>query len=195
MKCWTRRVEAARIEASVQQLGRRIADEHEGEAITLIGLLRGGLFFLADLARAIPAPVQIETVQPQSWGGGMQSSGAVRFEPAMELNLRDRRVMLVDDIYDSGRTLRRVWDWAEAQRPRSLAAACLLVKDTKRAAAEVEIRHRGFDIPNVFVVGCGLDWNGLGRNLRDVWALEAGASEETAGAELLAKLRGGGKAE
>lgn len=183
------------MEEAVRTLGERIAMDHEAQPLTLVGLLRGGIFFMADLARAIPLAVQIETVQPQSWGGGLQSSGLVRFEPNANLDLRGRRVLLVDDIYDSGRTLRRVWDWAAAQQPRSLGVACLLVKDNVRAAPEVEIRYRGFDIPNVFVVGCGLDWKGLGRNLRDVWALEAGSSEEAARAELLAKLGGGSEAQ
>lgn len=180
---------AGQIAGRIRALGLRVAKDHE--APVLLGLLRGGLFFLADLARAIPAPVRIETVQPQSWGGGLHSSGAVAFDPAPGLELRGRSVVLVDDIYDSGRTLRRVWDWAAAQQPHSLAAACLLVKSTARAADEVEIAYRGFDIPDVFVVGCGLDWEGLGRNLTDVWALEPGASEQAARAELLAQLRGG----
>lgn len=194
-RAWSRLLDAHRIEEKVRALGTRIALEHEAQPLTLVGLLRGGLFFLADLARAIPLAVQVETVQPQSWGGGLQSSGSVRFEPDANLELRGRRVLLVDDIYDSGRTLRRVWDWAAAQQPQSLAVACLLVKDNERVAEPVEIAYRGFDIPNVFVVGCGLDWKGLGRNLREVWALGAGCSEEAARTELLAKLGGGSEAE
>ncbi|MGH9519811.1 MAG: phosphoribosyltransferase [Terriglobales bacterium] len=192
-RCWTRLLTAHQIKAAVRALGSRVALDHESGPLLLLGLLRGGLFFLADLARAIPAPVRIETVQPQSWGGALQSSGAVAFDPEPGLELKGKHVVLVDDIYDSGRTLRRVWDWAVAQQPRSLKAACLLVKSTPRAVEEIEIAYRGFDIPNLFVVGCGLDWEGLGRNLSDVWALVPGASEQAARTELLTQLHGRGK--
>lgn len=188
-RAWSRLLSASEIATATAALGARIAADYPSGELTLLGLLRGGLFFLADLARAIPAPLRIETLQPQSYFGALVSSGQVTLAPGSprDLDLAGRDVILVDDIFDSGRTLRRVSDFCAAARARSVAAACLVVKDAPRAA-EVEVRYRVADIPDRFVVGCGLDWDGLGRNLPDLWALDPSAPQDAARKQLLALL-------
>lgn len=187
---WTKLIAAADIAAAVAAAGAQIARDYGGEELVLIGMLQGGLFFLADLARALPCPLRVDTMLAQSYGGGLTSSGVITLRQEIHVDIADRHVLVVDDIYDSGRTLRFALDHLGRQKPRSLAVACLLVKDAPRAAT-VAVRYGLFAIPNVFVVGCGLDLAGQGRQLRDVWALAPGISEQAAGDELRAQLRGG----
>ncbi|HUX68831.1 MAG TPA: hypoxanthine phosphoribosyltransferase [Terriglobales bacterium] len=186
---WTKLIDAEELAAGVRRAGARIAQDYRGEELVLVGLLQGAVFFLADLARAVGAPVRIETMRPHSYGGARASSGRVELLEDLREDIRGRHVLVVDDIYDSGRTLRFVLDHLATRQPKSLAVACLLVKDAARAA-EVEVKYGLFPIPDVFVVGAGLDLRGLGRNLPDVWGLGPGVSEQAALAELVAKLGG-----
>lgn len=189
---WTPLLSADAIAARIRELGGQLSAAYAGEELVLLGLLQGGLFFLAELARAVALPVRIETLRPRSYFGGTASSGRVALEPAPALDIGGRHVVVVDDIYDSGRTLARVRDHLASLAPRSLEFACLLVKDAPRVRP-FEVRYRLFEIPNVFVVGCGLDLDGLGRNLPGVWAWPDGASEQAARAQLLAQLRSPGE--
>lgn len=191
---WTKLIAAEELAAGVRRAGQRIAADYGGEELVLVGLLHGALYFLADLARATGGRVRTATMRPQSYGDGSRSSGRVVLAEDVGMDLSGRHVLVVDDIYDSGRTLRFVLDHLAQRQPRSLAVACLLVKDAPRAA-EVEVKYGLFPIPDAFVVGAGLDLAGYGRNLRDVWALAPGISEQAALAELLAKLRGGEEAQ
>ncbi len=151
----------------VSQLPRR--------GLLLVGLLQGGLYFLADLARAVPLAVETATMRVRSYAG-TGSTGQVEVVDDLRWDVAGRDVLVVDDVYDSGRTLSLVRELLQGRGARSVEFACLLVKDAPRAAA-VEVKYGLFAIPNVYVVGAGLDLDGLGRNLPDVWALREGATE------------------
>jgi hypoxanthine phosphoribosyltransferase len=191
---WTQLLTPDEIAAKVRDTGARIARDYRlrepGAEIVLVGLLQGGLFFLADLARAIGGAARIGTMLPQSYGDGVASSGRVDLARDLSIEIRGRDVLVVEDIYDSGRTLRAVCDRLAAAGPRSLEIACLVVKDAPRTAT-VPVKYGLFTVPNVFVVGCGLDLAGLGRNLSGLWAMPEGLSEEAALRQLRAQLRGG----
>jgi len=178
---WVKIKGAAEMAAAVRAAGERIGREYAGRDLLLVGLLDGAVFFLADLARAIPQPVEIALLRARSYGGGTRSSGAVELDGEIEVAGRD--VLIVEDIYDSGRTLRRVRDHLAGLRPRSLEIAALLVKDVARVE-EVEVRHGLLHIPDAFVVGAGLDLAGRGRNLPDLWAAPSDTPPQAALAEL-----------
>src|SRR6185437_8854110 len=129
---------------AVRAAGEKIARDYAGRDLLLVGLLDGAVFFFADLARAIPRPVDIALLRARSYGAGTSSSGAVAL--AGEVDVAGREVLIVEDIYDSGRTLTRVRDSLAAQQPRSLEIAALLVKDVARAAA-VEVRYALLTVP------------------------------------------------
>ncbi|HVB39970.1 MAG TPA: phosphoribosyltransferase family protein [Terriglobales bacterium] len=191
---WTQLLSPTEIDAGVRAAGQRIVIDYglrePGAEIVLVGLLQGGLFFLADLARAIGGPARIATMLPQSYGDGRASSGQVDLARDLSVDIRERHVLVVEDIYDSGRTLRTVCDRLAARGPRSLEVACLIVKDAPRAAT-VAVRYGLFTVPNVFVAGCGLDFAGLGRNLPGLWAMPRGLTEQAALQQLRAQLCGG----
>ncbi len=180
---WTKLIAAEGMAERVRRAGRQIAEDYVGRDLHLVGLLQGAMYFLADLARAIPAPIEVATMRVKSYAG-MESSGRVELVADCEAGVAGRDVLIVDDIYDSGRTLSFVGELMRSRGARSVEFACLLVKDAPRVEP-VEVKYGLFAIPNVFVVGAGLDLGGLGRNLPDVWALEAGVPAE----EGLAGLR------
>jgi hypoxanthine phosphoribosyltransferase len=180
---WTKLIAAEAMAERVRAAGRQIGKDYAGRDVLVVGLLQGALYFLADLARAISMPVAIETMRVKSYAG-TGPTGRIEVVDDLHCDVAGRDVLVVDDIYDSGRTLRLVRERLRAREPRSIEFACLLVKDAPRAAA-VEVKYGLFSVPNVFVVGAGLDLDGYGRNLPDVWALEAG----TRAADALAELR------
>lgn len=188
---WTKLFDAATIAERVQGAAARMRSDFGDEEVVLVGLLQGGLFFLSDLARALGGAVRLATLTAQSYRG-LQSSGRVELSGLGTVNIRDRHVVVVDDIYDSGRTLYAVGEALRGLAPRSLAFACLLVKEAERVNP-VEVKYGLFPIADRFVVGYGLDLDGLGRNLDAVWALEPGVSEQVAREQLLAQLLGRGK--
>ena len=159
------------IAARVSELGRQIGEDFPGDGrLWLIGALKGALFFHADLARAIPRDVALDFVQAASYGDGAESSGNVRILRDVEHDVAGDDVILVEDIVDSGRTARVLLDLFAARRPRTLKLAALLDKLSRRVVP-VEIDYRGFDAPDVFLVGYGLDHAERYRNLREVRAL------------------------
>jgi hypoxanthine phosphoribosyltransferase len=162
---------AEAIRARVLELGRRIAADHPdavgGPPLHLVGILKGSFVFLSDLARAVPRDVLLDFVGVASYGAGTESSGAVRITKDLEADIEGADVILVEDIVDSGRTLRFVLDRMLARRPRSLKVAALLDKPGRRVVP-VEADYVGFEIPDVFVVGYGLDHAGRYRNLPDI---------------------------
>jgi hypoxanthine phosphoribosyltransferase len=179
---WTKLIAAEAMGERVRAAGRRIAADFAGREPLLVGLLRGAIYFLADLARAIPIPVEIETMRVQSYAG-TGSTGRVEVVDDLRCDVAGRDVLVVDDIYDSGRTLSFVRELLQGRGARSIEFACLLVKDAPRVAP-VEVKYGLFRVPNVFVVGAGLDLDGVGRNLPDVWALEEGVAADEAAAAL-----------
>ncbi|HMQ46973.1 MAG TPA: hypoxanthine phosphoribosyltransferase [Saprospiraceae bacterium] len=154
----------------VQELGIQISTDYEGKMPLFLGILNGAFVFAADLIRACSIPCEVAFMRLASYDG-LQSSGAVRTLVGLDSNIKDRHVIVVEDIVDSGRTLSHLMPQLQALQPASLALATLLFKPDALESA-VDIDYLAFEIPNRFVVGYGLDYNGLGRNLPDIYQLK-----------------------
>ena len=163
------------IRARIATLGAEIARGYAGEPPVLVGVLQGAFVFMADLVRAMPIALATDFVRIESYGGGRTSSGRVRLAADLATPIEGRDVLVVEDIVDTGRTLAALRRTLEARRPRSLRV-CALCDKVERRQVDVRLDWVGFTIPNVFVVGYGLDDAGLYRNLPDVVALEGGSA-------------------
>jgi hypoxanthine phosphoribosyltransferase len=154
----------------VVELGEEISGDYEGRDLLLVGVLKGAVFFMADLMREISLPCEVDFMAISSYGAGTDSSGVVRILKDLDINIRDRNVLVLEDIIDSGLTLSYLMRNLGAREPASLEVCALLVKEGRREA-EVPVRYVGFEIPNRFVVGYGLDYGERYRNLPHVAAL------------------------
>ncbi len=148
----------------VRDLGRRIVHDHEGAPIHLICVLNGAFLFMADLVRAIDAPVTVDFLSVSSYGSRTQSSGEVRLVKDLDQSLKGKHVVLVEDIVDTGLTMNYLRSYLEGRGPRSVKVASLLSKPSRRVV-EVKIDYLGFEIEDAFVYGYGLDVGHLYRNL------------------------------
>ncbi len=159
------------IAARVAELGRAITRDYGETNLVLVGVLQGAIPFVADLMRALPIDLTVDFLRASSYGSGTTSSGTVHLVADLSVDIADRHVLIVDDIVDTGHTLAALKRELEARRPRSVRT-CVLLDKTGRRQIEVTIDYVGFTIPNVFVVGYGLDYDGLYRNLPHVATLE-----------------------
>ena len=157
---------AEQIQERVRDLGAQITRDYAGRAPILVGVLKGSLVFTADLVRAIDLPVTVDFMSISSYGDG-RSSGVVRILKDLDESITDQDVILVEDIIDTGLTLTYLLATLNARRPASLEV-CGLLDKTARRIIEVPVRYKGFDIPDEFVIGYGLDHEGRYRNLRQV---------------------------
>jgi hypoxanthine phosphoribosyltransferase len=157
---------AEQIRARVAELGAEISRDYAGRTPILIGVLKGSLVFMADLARAISTPINVDFMSISSYGDGT-NSGVVRILKDLDESITGHDVILVEDIIDTGLTLTYLLATLSARRPASLEVCGLLDKSARRIV-EVPIRYKGFDIPDEFVIGYGLDHEGRYRNLRAV---------------------------
>ena len=166
-------LDEATIQARVAELGQQIADDYADadQPPILIGVLNGAFVFTADLLRAIPADVEVNFYKLSSYGEHKVSSGEVTEQKVASADLTGRHVIVVEDIVDTGLSMRYVLDKIEALGPASLKAATLLRKPAA-AKVEVTVDYVGFDIDNLFVIGYGLDYGQLARNLRAVYILD-----------------------
>ena len=166
-------IESDAIQEQVRLLGRQISEDYgpQPDPIVLIGILKGSLFFLADLARAISCPVEIELMSISSYGSSTQSSGVVRILKDLDVGITGRHVLIVEDIVDTGLTLNYLLQSLQARTPKSLRVCTLLDKPARRAI-DIPIAYLGFTIPDEFVVGYGLDLNQKYRNLPFIGVLK-----------------------
>jgi len=162
----TRRVliSKARIQAKVKQMARKISADYRGKDPVLVGVLRGSFIFMADLLRELSIPVEVDFIAVASYNGGTKSSGVVRLNQDLSTGITGRHVILVEDIVDSGLTLSYLLNNLKTRRPASLEVCTLLDKKDRRRM-QVPVKYKGFNIPDKFVVGYGLDHNQLHRNL------------------------------
>ncbi len=159
-------IAADAIQSRITELGAQISADYRGRDLTLVGILKGSVPFLSDLMRHITPPVQIDFLECSSYSGGMQSSGAVRLVKDLSHSIEDKDVLIVEDIVDTGHTLRYLLENFGARGPRSVSICALLDKpDGRVEGEEFTIDYVGFTIPNHFVVGFGLDLAGYFRNL------------------------------
>ena len=164
------------IERRVRQLGRQITTDFRGQQLHLIGVLKGASIFLSDLIREIRLEVSLDFIAVSSYGQSNRSSGQVRLTKDLDNPIEGLHTILVEDILDTGRTIAYLQRVIRQRRPRSLRVATLLSKSGPRVK-EVRPDYIGFEIPNEFVVGYGLDFAERYRNLRDICILQLAGGE------------------
>ncbi|MDO8672223.1 MAG: hypoxanthine phosphoribosyltransferase [Dehalococcoidia bacterium] len=153
------------IQSRVGELGQQISRDYANKEVLLIGVLRGTIVFMADLMRSISIPVSIDFMALSSYGQATKISGVVRIMKDLEESIEERHVLLVEDFIDTGLTLRYIFRNLQARRPASLKV-CVMIDKPIHRLADVKVDYVGFQIPNVFVVGYGLDYRQRYRNLR-----------------------------
>lgn len=159
------------IAARVNEMGARITADYAGKELCAVAILRGAVVFFADMIRAIDLPMVIDFMAVSSYGNGAQTSGVVRINKDLDVNIADRHVLVIEDILDTGLTLSYLRDNLLARHPASLKICTLLDKPSRRLA-DISPDYVGFTIPDAFVVGCGLDFAERYRNLPYVGILK-----------------------
>ncbi|HET9319244.1 MAG TPA: hypoxanthine phosphoribosyltransferase [Bryobacteraceae bacterium] len=162
---------AQQIQKRIQEMGAQIDTDYPDGSLHLVCILKGACFFLADLARAMHRDVVIDFIGISSYGRGKTTSGAVKLTKDLDMAIEGADVLLVEDIVDSGVTLTYLVNVLQQRKPRSIRIAALLDKPDRRQRP-VKVTYVGFQIPDEFVVGYGLDYAEQYRNLRDVCVLE-----------------------
>jgi hypoxanthine phosphoribosyltransferase len=163
-------IDEDRLQSRIQELGDEITADYAGRELLLVGVLKGAVFFMADLMRSIRVPCEIDFMAISSYGASTDSSGVVRILKDLDINIEGRDVLVIEDIIDSGLTLSYLIRNLESREPASLAVCALLTKPERREI-EVDVRYVGFEIPNRFVIGYGLDFAERYRNLPYVGVL------------------------
>lgn len=161
------------IKKKVEQIGKEISERYEGEGVHLICVLKGGAYFAIELSKYITIPVSIDFMAVSSYGDGTKTSGNVKIIKDLDEPIVGKNVVVVEDIVDSGRTLCYLREMLESKGPKSLIVTTLLDKPDRREV-EVEVEYTGFQIPDEFVVGYGLDYAQKYRNLRYVGVVMIG---------------------
>jgi hypoxanthine phosphoribosyltransferase len=158
------------IRDKIAELSRRIEVDYAGDKLLLVGVLKGAVMVMADLARELRIPIEMDWMAVSSYGSGTQSSGVVRILKDLDTDLHGRKVLIVEDIIDSGLTL----SWLRANlssRGADSVEICALLRKPDAAKVHVDVKYEGFSIPNEFVVGYGLDYAEKYRNFRDIGVL------------------------
>jgi hypoxanthine phosphoribosyltransferase len=167
------------LQRRIAELGDEISADYSGRDLLLVGVLKGAVFFMADLMRRLTISCEIDFMAISSYGAATDSSGVVRILKDLDINIEGRDVLVVEDIIDSGLTLSYLMRNLEAREPASLEICALLTKPDRREI-DVPVRYVGFEIPNRFVIGYGLDFGERYRNLPYVGVLDPALVPETA---------------
>ena len=154
----------AQVNARIQEIGEQISKDYAGKQVHLVCVLKGGSFFMCELAKRITVPVSIDFMSVSSYGGDTKSSGVVRIVKDLDESLTGKNVLVVEDIVDSGRTLSYLLDMLRERGPVDVKLCTLLDKPDRRVV-DVKVDYTGFQIPDEFVVGYGLDYDQKYRNL------------------------------
>lgn len=157
-------VSAEEIREKLTEMGAAISRDYNGKNLLIVGVLKGAFIVMADLARHIDIPVEFDFMAVSSYGAATKTSGVVRILKDLDEEIADRHVLIVEDIIDSGLTLHYLMRNLRVRQPASLSVAALLIKDGIERSP-IEIKYEGFHIPQEFVIGYGLDYEGLYRNL------------------------------
>jgi hypoxanthine phosphoribosyltransferase len=173
-------VETEKLQGRVAELGAEISADYEGRDLVMIGILKGAVLFIADLMRHLTVPCEVDFMAVSSYGSETDSSGVVRILKDLDAPIEGRHVLIVEDIIDSGLTLQYLLRTLRARNPASLEVCSLLAKPNRRRV-ELPIRYLGFEIPNTYVIGYGLDYAQKYRNLEFVAVLKdrGGKPQET----------------
>ena len=159
------------VDARIQAIGEQISRDYEGKQVHLICVLKGGSFFMCELAKRISVPVSLDFMSVASYGNDTKSSGLVRIVKDLDESLKDKDVIVVEDIVDSGRTLSYLLEVLWGREPKSLRLCTLLDKPDRRVV-DVKVDYTGFQIPDEYVVGYGLDYAQKYRNLPYIGVVE-----------------------
>lgn len=159
------------VDAKIQQIGEQISKDYAGKQVHLVCVLKGGSFFMCELAKRITVPVSLDFMSVSSYGSSTKSSGVIRIVKDLDDPLKDKHVIVVEDIVDSGRTLSYLMKMLQDRQPASLALCTLLDKPDRRVI-DVDVNYTGFEIPDEFVVGYGLDYDQRYRNLPYIGIVE-----------------------
>ncbi|HEX9989593.1 MAG TPA: hypoxanthine phosphoribosyltransferase [Chloroflexia bacterium] len=168
------------IRDAAANLGRQLTEDYTGKDLLLIGVLRGAIMFIVDLARAIDLPLTLDFMAVASYGASTQTSGIVRILKDLDSSIEGKHVLIVEDIIDSGLTLNYILETLRTRNPASLRV-CTLLNKVERRRVDVPVDYVCFNIPDEFVVGYGLDFNQIYRNLPFVGVLKPEAYERTPG--------------
>ena len=155
----------------IAEMGAQISRDYEGESVYLLCILKGGVFFTTELAKHITVPVNIDFMSVSSYGGETTSSGIVRIVKDLDTPIEGKNVLIAEDIIDTGRTLAYLMEHLKQRKPKSLKLCTLLDKPDRRVS-DVKVDYTGFEIPDEFVVGYGLDYDQRYRNLPYVGVIE-----------------------
>jgi hypoxanthine phosphoribosyltransferase len=159
------------VDKKIEALGRQISKDYEGKQVHLICVLKGGAFFMCELAKRITIPVSLDFMSVSSYGDGTSTSGVVRIAKDLDDSVEGKDVLIVEDIIDSGRTLYHLMDILRQRHPQSLHL-CTLLDKPERREKDVKVDYVGFEIPDEFVVGYGLDYAQKYRNLPYIGVVE-----------------------
>jgi len=159
------------IEATVNRLAAEIRRDYLTKHPILIGILKGSFMFMADLIRLLDFPLEVEFIRLSSYGRGTESSGKIKIVQRLQSRIKDRHVLVIDDIIDTGLTTRFLLDYLSQKKPTSLKL-CVLNDKPSRRQVPVIIDYLGFTVPNKFIVGYGLDWDERFRHLPDIYVVE-----------------------
>ena len=164
-------ISEADVEAKIAELGAQISKDYEGESVFLLCILKGGVFFTAELAKRITVPVSLDFMSVSSYGAETESSGVVRIIKDLDTSIEGKNVLVVEDIIDTGRTLAYLLENLKHRNPKSLKLCALLDKPERRVS-DVAVDYKGFEIPDEFVVGYGMDYDQKYRNLPYIGVVE-----------------------
>jgi len=159
------------IAAVVARLTAEIRQDYQGKYPLLIGILKGSFVFMADLVRLLDLPLEVDFIRLSSYGRGKESSGKVKVVQSLHSQVRDRHVLVIEDIVDTGLTISFLLDYLRGKKPASLKL-CALTDKPSRRQVPVTIDYLGFTVPDKFLVGYGLDWDEQFRNLPDICVIE-----------------------
>ncbi|MBQ7078011.1 MAG: hypoxanthine phosphoribosyltransferase [Lachnospiraceae bacterium] len=164
-------IDESKVDARIKELGELISRDYEGKTVHMICVLKGGVFFMCELAKRISVPVTMDFMSVSSYGNGTVSSGIVKIVKDLDDMIEGKDVLVVEDIIDSGRTLSYLLETLKSRKPNSLKLCTLLDKPDRRVA-EVHVDYTGFEIEDKFVVGYGLDYAQKYRNLPYIGVVE-----------------------
>lgn len=159
------------VDKKIEEIGKQISKDYQGKSVHLICVLKGGIFFTCELAKRITVPVSLDFMSVSSYGAGTKSSGVVKIIKDLDEPLDGKDVLIVEDIIDSGRTLNYLIDILQKRNPKSIHL-CTLLDKPERRVADVKVDYVGFNIPDEFVVGYGLDYDQKYRNLPYIGVVE-----------------------
>ena len=162
---------AEEIAAKVDEIAEKINNDYKGESVIIIGVLKGSFMFLSDLVKKITLPAEVYFIEASSYGAGTQTTGVVKISKDVERDLTNQNVIIVEDIIDTGITMEKVMELLRARGAKSVKLCACLSKPSRRKV-DVNIDYLGFEVPDKFVIGYGLDANEMYRNLPYIGVVE-----------------------